>query len=150
MRLSISWSDSRFVSGLVMLAVGAFVLVESGNYSRGSLLRMGPGYFPTMLGAILLMIGALMLVASFFARAETIVRPDVRALACIGLGLALFAFIVPRFGLAPALALLVPTTASASPLSRPIPVLVLTCVLIGFAWLIFIELLSLPVPLMSW
>ena len=46
-------------------------------------------------------------------------------IACIGLGIALFALTLPRYGLAPAIALLVPISACASPDSRPLPTIVL-------------------------
>lgn len=144
------WNNSRLIGGVLTLAVGGFVMVKSSSYSRGSLLRMGPGFFPTMLGAVLLVIGALLLASSLRGAADRIDRPEIRSPACIGLGLTLFALTLPRFGLAPAIALLVSIAACASPSSRPLPTIVLTCLLIGFAWLVFVQLLSLPFVLLSW
>jgi hypothetical protein len=150
MRRVMFWNNSRLIGGALTLALGVFVLVLSSDYSRGSLLRMGPGFFPTMLGSVLLVLGALLLASSLRGAVERIGSPEIRSPVCIGLGLTLFALTLPRFGLVPAIALLVPIAAFASPSSRPLPTFVLTCALIGFAWLVFIELLSLPLVLVSW
>jgi hypothetical protein len=144
------WSNSLFLAGFLTLAVGGFVLVASADYGRGTVLRMGPGFFPTMLGGVLLVLGTLLLVSSFLGGAERIGRPEFRAPACIGLGIALFALTLPRYGLAPAIALLVPISACASPDSRPLPTIVLIGALTGFTWLVFVVLLSMPLPMLAW
>jgi hypothetical protein len=144
------WSNSLVFAGVLTLAVGGFVLVESSDYGRGTVLRMGPGFFPTMLGSVLLVLGTLLLVSSFLGAADRISRPEIRAPACIGIGIALFALILPRYGLAPAIALLVPISACASPDSRPLPTIVLVCCLTGFTWLVFVVLLSMPLPMLAW
>ena len=46
--------------------------------------------------------------------------------------------------------LLVPISALASPSSRLWPTVILTIALIGFAWLLFVQLLSLPLSLLTW
>jgi hypothetical protein len=137
------------IGGIVAVALGAFVLIESSDYARGTLLRMGPGYFPTILGAMLLILGALLVGTSMRRPAEPLRAPELRAPACIGLGVVLFALVLPRFGLAPAIALLVPAAACASGSSRLVPTIVLTLVLIVFAWIVFVELLALPFALIT-
>ena len=144
------WDNAHFVGGLLTLALGALVLLESSGYSRGSLLRMGPGYFPTILGVALLILGLLLAVGGIREMPEKIARPEIRSLTSISLALILFAITLPRFGLAPAIALLVPISALASPSGRPWPTIVLTIALIGFAWLLFVQLLSLPLALLTW
>ena len=42
-----------FWSGLMFLAFAAVTLVAANGYSMGRGGRMGPGYFPTVLGAVL-------------------------------------------------------------------------------------------------
>ena len=144
------WNNAHLVGGLLTLALGTLVLIESSGYSRGSLLRMGPGYFPTILGVALLILGALLAGSGLRSASERIDRPEIRSLACISLALILFALTLPRFGLAPAIALLVPISALASPSSRLWPTVILTIALIGFAWLLFVKLLSLPLALLTW
>ena len=144
------WSNSLFFAGLLTLAIGGFVLVASSDYGRGTVLRMGPGLFPSMLGGVLLVLGSLLLASSFLGAGDRISRPEIRAPVCIGIGIALFALTLPRYGLAPAIALLVPISACASPNSRPLPTIVLVCALTAFTWLVFVELLSMPLPMLDW
>ncbi|MFM8690924.1 MAG: tripartite tricarboxylate transporter TctB family protein [Limnohabitans sp.] len=51
-------SQKDFVSGLMFMAVGGAFAYGATNYSIGSAARMGPGYFPLMLGIILALLGA--------------------------------------------------------------------------------------------
>jgi len=44
----------------MFVAFGILAIVLARNYPLGSALRMGPGYFPTYLGAIMIVIGAIM------------------------------------------------------------------------------------------
>lgn len=150
MRPGTFWNNSYLVGGLLTLAIGGWVLAESTQYDRGTVLRMGPGFFPDLLGGVLLILGMLLLVSGLVGLAERIGQPEIRAPICIGAGIALFALTLPLYGLAPAIALLVPISACASPSSRPVPTLVLTCSVIGFTWLVFIRLLSMPLPLLTW
>ena len=51
-------SQKDFFSGVVFMAVGGAFAWGATNYTVGSGARMGPGYFPLMLGVILALIGA--------------------------------------------------------------------------------------------
>jgi len=42
----------------------------SQNYPMGSAVRMGPAYFPTMLGGLLTILGAVVLIRAFFSKIE--------------------------------------------------------------------------------
>lgn len=46
-------------SAALMLLIGMVTVVGSTNYKIGELARMGPGYFPLILGAILMVLGLL-------------------------------------------------------------------------------------------
>jgi hypothetical protein len=50
-------SQKDFVSGLLFMAVGG-AFAYGATYSIGTAARMGPGYFPLMLGIILALLGA--------------------------------------------------------------------------------------------
>ena len=49
--------NQDFWSGVMLVAIGAAALVIGRNYPFGTSLRMGPGYFPMMLGLLLALIG---------------------------------------------------------------------------------------------
>ena len=50
-------SQKDFFSGLLFMSVGAAFASGASNYSMGSGARMGPGYFPLILGVILAVLG---------------------------------------------------------------------------------------------
>lgn len=52
-------SQKDFVSGLMFMTVGGAFAWGATNYEIGSAARMGPGYFPFLLGLILLGLGTL-------------------------------------------------------------------------------------------
>jgi len=51
-------SQKDFFSGLMFTAVGAAFAVGATNYTVGNGARMGPGYFPLLLGILLAILGA--------------------------------------------------------------------------------------------
>ena len=57
-------SQKDFFSGLMFMGVGVAFAWGATNYTVGTGARMGPGYFPLMLGIVMTVIGALM---TFFA-----------------------------------------------------------------------------------
>ena len=58
-------SRKDFVSGLMFMAVGTAFAVGATNYTVGAASRMGPGYFPFALGALLAILGLFVALASF-------------------------------------------------------------------------------------
>lgn len=59
-----------FVGGVTMICVGLLFLWFGRELEVGDSFRMGPGYFPTMLNLILLVIGAMIIVQSLMVDAE--------------------------------------------------------------------------------
>ncbi len=54
-------SQKDFFSGLMFTAVGAAFAVGATNYTIGNGARMGPGYFPLLLGILLAILGAVVM-----------------------------------------------------------------------------------------
>ena len=50
-------SQKDFFSGLMFIAAGGAFAVGATNYTVGEGARMGPGYFPLMLGSLLALLG---------------------------------------------------------------------------------------------
>ena len=63
-------SQKDFFSGLMFLLVGAGFAWGSTNYNIGTGARMGPGYFPLMLGILLAVMGAVITLKSLTAKVE--------------------------------------------------------------------------------
>ena len=54
-------SQADFFSGVMFTAVGGAFAIGATSYSIGDGARMGPGYFPLMLGIILAVLGAIIM-----------------------------------------------------------------------------------------
>ena len=54
----------------MLVAAGAAAVLIARNYAFGTTLRMGPGYFPTVLGGILILFGLYLVVGSLRSSAS--------------------------------------------------------------------------------
>ncbi|BDT71571.1 hypothetical protein os4_10980 [Comamonadaceae bacterium OS-4] len=63
-------SQKDFFSGLMFTAVGAAFAVGASTYSIGTGARMGPGYFPLVLGVLLAIIGIAVTFTSLVVETE--------------------------------------------------------------------------------
>ena len=55
-------------AGLMFLGLGLGFLIASKNYNMGSAVRMGPAYFPTLLGGMLAVLGGMVLLRAFISK----------------------------------------------------------------------------------
>jgi hypothetical protein len=62
-------SQKDFFSGLMFTAVGIAFAVGATNFTVGSAARMGPGYFPLLLGIVLIILGVAITAQSFRSKA---------------------------------------------------------------------------------
>jgi hypothetical protein len=63
-------SQKDFFSGVMFMAVGLAFAWGATTYNVGEGARMGPGYFPLMLGIVLAVIGAIVLFTSLVVETE--------------------------------------------------------------------------------
>jgi hypothetical protein len=63
-----------FWAGLMFVAFGLGFLIVARNYAMGNAVRMGPAYFPTMLGGILAVLGAVIFLRAFVSKISTPLR----------------------------------------------------------------------------
>lgn len=65
-----------FWAGLMFIGFGLFFMIWAmTHYQMGTAVRMGPAYFPTMLGGLLAFLGALVLIESFAMRGPPLKLP---------------------------------------------------------------------------
>ncbi|MDB5838489.1 MAG: tctB4 [Herminiimonas sp.] len=64
--LSLIRHPKNFWTGIIFLLTGLAAVLIARNYSLGAAARMGPAYFPTILGSLLILIGLIGIVRSFF------------------------------------------------------------------------------------
>ena len=63
-------SQKDFFSGLMITGVGAAFAVGATSYTVGTGARMGPGYFPLMLGVLLAILGAVVMFKSLVVETQ--------------------------------------------------------------------------------
>lgn len=138
------------MAGAVLMAVGAFfVLYSTQNYAAGTFQRMGPGMFPTLIGAGLILTGSVIAIPAFFKPAAP-VHIDMRSVLVIIAGIAAFTLAIGRVGLIPSVFLAALISSRASDRLSLAHSLVLAVALSALAWLIFIAGLRLPVEAFRW
>lgn len=89
-----------FWSGVLYLLVGGAALYLGQEYPMGTAVRMGPGYFPTVLGYLLVFIGGVALLRSFIKGGEPLNGFAVQKTLIITLSIVVFGLIVEGAGLA--------------------------------------------------
>jgi hypothetical protein len=136
-----------FWAGAMFVVIGVAFAAFSQAYTLGTPARMGPGFFPTMLGVLLALLGAAIVAASITAvdhkQVETV---RWRPLALILLSVLVFAIALPRLGVIASIALLVGISSLAADDFRWKEALVSIVVLIALSWLVFVRGLDLQFP----
>lgn len=137
-------------AGLIFVAAGVAAMVIARDYRMGTTARMGPGYFPTVLGGALVVLGIAVGVRAWWARGARAgawaVRPLVLVLAAV-LG---FAGLVQPAGLAVAVVVAVCLSCLAGSEFRPREVLLLAVGLALFSVGVFVYGLGLPFKSWPW
>jgi len=140
-------SPKDFWAGLMFIAFGLFFMIGARDLELGSAARMGPAYFPTMLGGLIAAIGGIVFFQSFVAKGGGVSAFPLRLMFYITLSLLVFAYLLKLIGLVLALALLIVVSAFAGHEFKLKEVLLLSAVLIVVSVLVFVKGLGLPFPL---
>jgi len=118
------------------------------DYPMGSAVRMGPGYFPLVLGVLLALLGLAACIKGLAIRGEPVDRLRFRPLALILGSVGLFAITIETAGIIIATVVTVAVAAAASPDSRTREVVLLIIVMLALAVGVFTYGLGLPFKLM--
>lgn len=143
-------SPRNFWAGLLYAALGVAAIVVARDYGMGTAARMGPAYFPSVLGGLLALVGVASMLRSVLVDGEAVGRIAWKAAALVTLGTVLFGVLLRPAGLVPALAVLILVSAAASLRFRlEARALALMAALIAFCALVFVKALGLPLPLVG-
>jgi hypothetical protein len=132
-------------SGILFLLIGLFMVVEAQSYTLGTLVRMGPGYLPTVTGALLILCGLALSAKTLLTGGERVPAVSVRALVVVPASILTFALLLDPAGLIVSTLALVLVARLAAP--RPLGLmatLALAFVLTVMDVLVFWYLLNLP------
>ena len=143
-------NNRDFWAGVMLIVTGAGSVIIARNYTFGTSLRMGPGYFPSVLGGGLVLFGLYLVVAGLQAqRKDGRASWSLRALIVLPLSLVLFGLLMEHAGFIPALLVLIFGSAAAGTEFKLVEVLLLAIGLTAFSVALFIYGLGLPYPLLT-
>jgi hypothetical protein len=148
--MQLEWRNNRDVwAGLMLIGTGVAAVIIARDYNFGTALRLGPGWFPSVLGGMLALFG-LYLVAAGLRRNEKIEGHwSLRALIVLPLALVLFGLLMERAGFIPALLVLIVGSSAAGGEFKLVEALLLAVGLTAFSVALFIYGLGLPYPLLA-
>ena len=137
------------VGGLVVAGIGLGFLVFGRELEMGTAFRMGPGYFPTILSVLMILLGlALAAIAWRGPMQEDVVgKVPWVGIALVIVPVVLFGFSLRGVGLAPILVVVVLATAWASRYASLKASVPLSLGIAVFCSVLFIKGLGLPLPL---
>lgn len=149
-----------FWSGIIFAVTGLAAVIIATDYPMGTAVKMGPAYFPTVLGGLLVVIGLMAIIRSLLnvgvpgsssEPGRTIERFAFREGFLVLVATVLFGLLVRGAGLAVALPVLLLMSAYASIKFRWGASLALAAGLTVFCILIFVKALGIPLPILgSW
>jgi len=139
-----------FLAGLLMVTVGGIGMFMALDYPFGSALRMGPGYFPRVLSGILIAFGLYVGLRGLRTGEEVQGVWGWKPLALITVAFWAYGWLMDRVGMIPSLVVLFAISTLAGHEFKLKEVIILTVVMIAFAWAVFIYGLGLPYRMFWW
>jgi hypothetical protein len=103
-----------FYAGALFIAFGAAAIAVGSGYTLGSAARMGPGYFPRILGILLIVLGAILALRATRVQGVPVPRFHWRSLLTVLGSVVLFGLIVEQAGLLASTVLLIVVASTAS------------------------------------
>jgi hypothetical protein len=140
------------LAGLLFLFFGLGAIIVAQGYSIGTLARMGSGYFPTMIGGLISLLGFIVLVRAIIKpeSSEPMATIELRPMLFISAAIITFGILVDQFGIIPALASLIIIGRFAGREGTAIEVAMMVLVLTGVVIAIFVYGLNIRLNLGPW
>ena len=136
-----------FWSGVLFTLLGVGALAIGSQYTLGTAARMGPGYFPRILGILLIVLGVAIALRALRVRGEAMPRFRVRPLVVVLGSVVLFGAIVRPLGVALSTVILIVVASAASSEFRPRESLLAGLLLAALAVGVFVVGLQLQLPI---
>jgi hypothetical protein len=137
-------SPSDFWCGILFIAVGIAFMVLAYGYRIGTPARMGPGFFPIVLGGILVALGLSLSIPALIRNGEPLPRLGLRPLLTVLVAIVVFALLLQPLGFVLSAVVLVLIGGFADPELRRVESVGLALLLTAFSVAIFVVLLGLP------
>ncbi len=148
--MKVALKDNRdFLAGLMFIVIGVGAMYMARDYPFGSALRMGPGYFPSVLGGLVTLGGIIVLIEGLVKKEHIGRTWSVRALIILPVAALIFGILMEHAGFVPAVFVLCIVAALASPEFRWKEQVILAAGLTLGCVSLFIWGLGLPYPLFA-
>jgi hypothetical protein len=136
-----------FWAGALFVAIGVGTIILGSRYTLGSAARMGPGYFPRILGILLIVLGAVLALRGTRTSGPPLPRFHWRPLVVVLGSVVLFGAIVNWMGVALSTVILIVAASAASREFRPREALIAGVLLATLAVGVFVIGLQLQLPI---
>ena len=136
-----------FWAGALFVAIGIATIVLGSKYTLGTAARMGPGYFPRILGILLIVLGAILAIRATRSAGAPVPRFHWRPTLIVLGSVVLFGAIVRSVGVALSTVILIVVASSASHEFRPRESLLVGALLAALAVGVFVVGLQLQLPI---
>lgn len=141
------------LAGAALLAFGVSTVAIASQYPFGTAARMGPGFFPTVLGALLCLVAIVIAGRSLIGQAEMIDRASLQSLKApffICAAMLSFGILLRPLGIVAAILVSVLLSTLAAPGYGWKPALATAVSLAMGSALVFVVLLRLPIPILGY
>ena len=148
-----------FYAGGLMLLLGLGIAVKGSTYRGGTLMHMGPGFLPTSLGILLMLLGVAIAAASLspdgadeHGASQSLLpeHPQWWAWFCILMSPVAFIFFGRYFGMAPGTFACVFIAALGDKTATWKGTIILATVVTVFGVTLFSYFLQVPMPILTW
>ena len=112
-------SPKDLVAGLMFVGIGITAIVIASNYTLGTAARMGPGYFPRILGILMILLGGIIALRSLRTTGPPLPGWKWRPVLVVLGSVTIFGFVVNWLGLVVSTILLILMSSAASSEFRP-------------------------------
>jgi hypothetical protein len=138
-----------FWTGAIFMAIGTVAVVVARDYPLGTTFKMGPGYFPTVLGALLALVGLVAALRGLLRPGAEVGAFAWREIFLVLAATVLFGLLLRSAGLIVAVLALVLVGAQASRFFRWGAAVVLGAGMAAFCVLVFVKALGMPIPMLG-
>jgi len=135
-----------FWSGVLFIAIGLAAIGISSTYPLGTAARMGPGYFPRMLGILLMVLGTVLALRALRSTGGSLAKWKLRPLVFVLGSVVVFGIIVHYVGVMLGTIFLIVGASAASHEFRPKESVIAGILLAALAVGVFIIGLKLQLP----
>lgn len=153
MRRLIKNSNRDYFGGGLMILIGLGAVIQGRQYPIGTLSRMGPGFFPVALGAILALTGLAIIATARFSKLkveEKALPPEWRGWFCICASIVAFVVLGRYGGLVPATFAIVFISALADRENTLLKATILGLATVVICVVVFWWALQMQFPLFGW